>query len=122
MSIDITIGELIEDRQARDPYQTVFRWVEPKAPLFPGDDIVGHGNQRKFDAGQYLTFANATGLRATLLAPVETALDGVRDLSEADLALVLHVGAEWQATYHATPTFESDDEADWHLARLLWFA
>jgi len=122
MTVSITIGERIEDHSGSQPYVTVFRWGDPKAPLFPGDEITGHSNQRHFGFEDYQAFAQHTALIVTLLAPVETAADGICDLEEDDLSVVLRISAEWQAAHQVTPTFESEDEADWHLARLLWFA
>ena len=77
----------------------------------------GSSNKQHHAAGDLIT----EEALPTYMAMLNT-LDGVRDLSDDDLALVLRIGAEWQATYQAAQTFESAEEADWHLARLLWFA
>ena len=66
MTVTITIGERIEDQSGTSVYATVFRWIEPKAPLFAGDDITGHSNQRRFGFPDYEEFVRQKGLVATL--------------------------------------------------------
>lgn len=118
MAYDIYIGE---QRQAESEESPIVELAS--APSFPGD-AAGRTNVRRPSYGAWERFCGDTGLRE-LFFDVRAGLmrehPGTARLTRAHLATIRRaLGAYRDAYPRVTPTFESGDERDHHLARLTW--
>lgn len=127
MAYEIYIGEwnrgATADEEGCTPQDVSLIEIDG-APTCAGDEMTGCSNRRQPSYGVWDRFCRATGVYALFFDPRKGLMrehPGTASLTKGHAKEIAAALARYRANHpDAQPTFESADEHDHHLARLIW--